>query len=285
MRGLESALDMDSRLKNWIVKRIAVGAFSRRRDVLRFAATRTMWTTLVAVVLSYLVNGFFAAFDLLGLAASPNPVGDAVVTTFVAGPICFLAYYMVGKAILDLAISRNEFERLSRTDPLTGLMNRRAFTEVIASLDKPYVVSVLDIDRFKVINDTYGHAAGDAVLVDVGRELKRFFGREAAVARLGGEEFGVILRDCGKAEALATMDLVRAALASRPFDADGSEISVTFSAGVSRSDGKTGYSILLTHADKALYLAKASGRNRIVHADDALAILQTLGIKAEQIAV
>lgn len=276
---------MASRLQNWIVKRIAVGAFSRRRDVLRFAAIRTIWTTLAAVCLNFIVYQLLGRLGFLGVTLPPDPLADTVVTAFVAGPICFLAYHMVGKAILDLAVSRDEFERLSRTDPLTGLMNRRAFTEIIASLDKPYVVSVLDIDRFKAINDTYGHPAGDAVLVEVGRALKHFFGRDAAVARLGGEEFGVILRDCGKAEAIATMDLVRTTLAGRPFDADGSEIRVTFSAGVSRSDGKTGYSILLTHADKALYLAKASGRNRVVHADDALVILSTLDIKAEQIAV
>lgn len=285
MRGLESAFDMDSRLQDWIVKRIAVGAFSRRRDVLRFALLRTFVTTLAAVALNFGIYQTFGRIAFLNIPMPTNPWADTAVTALVAGPICFLAYWFLGKAILDLAISRNEFERLSRTDPLTGLMNRRAFVDVISSLDKPYVVAVLDIDRFKLINDTHGHTAGDTVLVEVAHELKRILGRDAAVARLGGEEFGVILRDCGKAEAVATMDLVRAAFSMRSFDAEGCEINVTFSGGVSRSDGKGSYSIVLTHADKALYLAKASGRNRIVHADDALAVVATLGSRSEQIAI
>jgi diguanylate cyclase (GGDEF)-like protein len=278
------ALTMDSRLQNWIVKRIAVGAFLRRRDVLRFAAVRTIWTTLAAVALNFGVYQMFGRLGFLNVTLPPDPWADTVVTAFVAAPICFLAYWLMGKAILDLAVSRNAFERLSRTDPLTGLMNRRAFVDVIASLDKPYVVSILDIDRFKTINDTHGHTAGDTVLVEVALELKRILGSDAAVARLGGEEFGVILRDCGKVEAVATMDLVRAAFACRTFDAEGSDISVTFSAGVSRGDGRISYSVILTHADKALYLAKASGRNRIVHADDALAVLTSVG-KPGQIAI
>ena len=278
------ALDMNSRLQDWIVKRIAVGAFSRRSDVLRFAALRTVWTTLAAVVLSRVVNGLGAAIGVLGLTHSTNLMADVVVTTLVAGPICFLAYFLVGKAILDLAVSRKEFERLSRTDPLTGLMNRRAFTDVIASLDKPYIVAVLDIDRFKAVNDTYGHGAGDLVLVEVARELKRILGRDAAVARLGGEEFGVILRDRGKADAVSVMELVRATLAGRVFHVEGNDISVTLSVGISRGTGGAGYSTPLSHADKALYLAKASGRNRIVHEDDALVSMPSFG-QTEQIAV
>jgi diguanylate cyclase (GGDEF)-like protein len=276
---------MVAQIKNWIVRRIAVGAFSKRLDVLRFALSRSFWTTIAAVGLNFGVYQLFGRLGFLNVTLPPDPWADTVVTAFVAGPICFLAYYLIGKAIRDLAISRDAFERLSRTDPLTGLMNRRAFIDVISALNQPYIVAVLDIDRFKAINDTYGHAAGDAVLVEVARELRRALGRDAAVARLGGEEFGVILRDRAKEESLAAMDLVRAALSTRTFDADGSEISVTFSAGVSRGDGRIGYSILLTHADKALYFAKASGRNRVVHSDDILAVVSNADSDAGKMAV
>ena len=276
---------MVAQIKNWIIRRSAVGAFSKRRDVLRFALTRTFWTTIAAVCLNFGVYQLFGRLGFLNVTLPPDPWADTVVTAFVAGPISFLAYYLVGAAIRDLAISRNAFERLSRTDPLTGLMNRRAFVDIISALNKPYVVAILDIDRFKAINDTYGHGAGDVVLIEVARELRNMLGRDAAVARLGGEEFGVILRDRNKAEAVAAMDLVRAALASRTFDAEGASISVTFSAGVARADGKTGYSIWLTHADKALYFAKAAGRNRVVHSDDILAVVSGADNVAGKIAV
>lgn len=276
---------MVSRIQEWIVKRIAVGAFSGRLDVLRFAAVRGLWTTLAAILLNFAVYQIFGRLGVLSVTLPPDPWADTVVTAFVAGPISFLGYYVVGAAIRELAVSRNAFERLSRTDPLTGLMNRRAFIDIISALDKPYVVAILDIDRFKAINDTYGHGAGDAVLMEVARELRRVLGRDAAVARLGGEEFGVILRDRDKADAVVAMDLVRTALASRTFDAEGSEILVTFSAGVARGDGTTGYSILLSQADKALYFAKASGRNRVVHADDILAIVAGADAASDRIAV
>jgi diguanylate cyclase (GGDEF)-like protein len=264
---------MISRLQYWIIRRIAVGGFSRRRDVLLFALYRTLWTTIAAVVLNFGVYQLFGRLGIFDISVPPNPVADTIVTGFVAGPISFLAYYIVGAAILDLAVSRNEFERLSRTDPLTGLMNRRAFVEVIAAMEEPYVLALFDIDRFKAINDTHGHGAGDHVLIEVSHLLRDAFGHESAVARLGGEEFGVALRQASKEETVATVDLFRERMAGHLFLVDGMEIPVTISAGVSQGNGKFTYSMLLSNADKALYLAKASGRNRVVHADEIAVII------------
>jgi diguanylate cyclase (GGDEF)-like protein len=264
---------MVSYIKNWIVKRIAVGEFSRRRDVVRFALMRTFWTTIAAVLLNFGVYQLFGRVGFLDVVVPPNPGSDTIVTAFVAGPISFLAYYFIGSAILDLAISRNAFEKLSRTDPLTGLMNRRAFVEVIAAMEEPYVLALFDIDRFKAINDTYGHGAGDHVLIEVSHMLHDAFGQEDAVARLGGEEFGVVLRQSSKEEAVEAVNLFRERMAVCAFTVDGLEIPVTISAGVSQGNGKFTYSMLLTDADKALYLAKASGRNRVVHADELAAVL------------
>jgi predicted signal transduction protein with EAL and GGDEF domain len=207
---------MVSRLQEWIVKSIAAGAFARRADVLRFALTRSMVTTLAAIGLNFLVYEVFGHF---GLATIPvDPLGDAVVTAFVALPISFLAFYFVGRAILELAISRDAYERMSRTDPLTGLLNRRAFTDAIAALRAPYVIAVIDIDRFKSINDTHGHSAGDKVLVEVADELRGAFGDEVVLARLGGEEFGVVMPDRGREEALAVLERARIVLEKRIFN-------------------------------------------------------------------
>ena len=259
---------MISRIRGWIVRRIALGGFSKRRDVLYFAASRTVWTTLAAVVLNFGVYQIFGRLGLFGVVVPPDPVADTIVTGFVAGPISFLAYYIVGAAILDLAVSRNEYERLSRVDPLTGLMNRRAFVDVVSTIKQSYVLAVFDIDRFKAINDTYGHGAGDQVLIEVSHMLKDAFGSDNAVARLGGEEFGVVLQHPSKEETIAAIDRFREAMAKRRFTVDGVEITVTVSAGVSQGNGSFTYSMLLTSADKALYVAKASGRNRVVHVDE-----------------
>lgn len=261
---------MISRIQEWIIKRIAAGAFSKRADVLRFASTRAAATTFAAICLNFLV---YEVFGHIGLATIPaDPLGDAVVTAFVAGPISFLAYYLVGRAILELAISRDAFERLSRTDPLTGLLNRRAFTEAIAQINVPYVIAVIDLDRFKSINDTHGHAVGDRVLVEVAAEFQAAFGEGALVARLGGEEFGIVMPDRGRERGIEALAHAQALLSRRMFDVVDGQIGVTFSAGLSKGGGDQGYSALLTDADRALYLAKAAGRNRIVHADDVMAV-------------
>jgi diguanylate cyclase (GGDEF)-like protein len=273
---------MVSRLQEWIVKSIAAGAFSRRADVLRFALTRSAVTTLAAIGLNFLIYGVFSR---IGFATIPvDPLGDAVVTAFVAGPISFLAYYLVGRAILELAVSRDAFERMSRIDPLTGLLNRRAFTDAITALRAPYVVAVIDIDRFKTINDTHGHSAGDKVLIEVAEELRLAFGDEVVLARLGGEEFGVVMPDRGRDEALAVLERARSALESHIFHVSGGQISVTFSAGLSRSSGAEGFSILLSDADRALYLAKAAGRNRVVHVDELAVIAPVVERVPQQLA-
>ena len=273
---------MVSRLQEWIVKSIAAGAFSRRADVLRFALSRSGVTTLAAIALNFLV---YEVFGRIGLATIPaDPLGDAVVTAFVAGPISCLAYYLVGRAILELAISRDAFERMSRIDPLTGLLNRRAFTDAITALRAPYTIAVIDIDRFKSINDTHGHGAGDKVLVEVAEELRVAFGDEVVLARLGGEEFGVVMPDRGREEALAVLERARGILEKHVFHVGGGQITVTFSAGLSRPGGTEGFSVLLSDADRALYLAKAAGRNRVVHADDLAVITPVIERVPQQMA-
>jgi diguanylate cyclase (GGDEF)-like protein len=238
-----------------------------------FSFYRTIWTTIAAVILNFGVYQAFGRLGIFDISVPPDPIADTIVTAFVAGPISFLAYYFVGAAIRDLAVSRNEFERLSRTDPLTGLMNRRAFVEVIAAMEEPYVLALFDIDRFKMINDTYGHGVGDHVLVNVSHMLRDAFGCQNTVARLGGEEFGVVLHHTSKEETMAAVDRFRETLARRTFEVDGTQITVTISAGISQGNGRFTYSMLLTNADKALYLAKASGRNRVVHADEVTALV------------
>lgn len=263
---------MVSRLQQWIVRSIAAGTFSKHGDVLRFAFVRSVWTTLAATILNFVVYQIFGRLGFLGVTLPPDPWADVLVTAFVAGPICFLAYYLMGRAIMELAVSRDAFQHLSRVDPLTGLLNRRAFTATIAEHDTPYVIAVIDIDRFKSINDTHGHAAGDKVLVEVAQELRVAFGSEAVLARLGGEEFGAVMPDRGREAAMEVVERARGMLARRIFAVGGAEIGVTFSAGLSGGGGEQGYSSLLTDADKALYLAKSAGRNRIVHADDVLSV-------------
>jgi diguanylate cyclase (GGDEF)-like protein len=254
-------------LQKWILRKLEMGRFSKRRDVFRFALGRSVWTTLAAVLLNLGIYQIFGRLGLLGIPLPPDPVADSVVTALVAGPICLLSFYIVGMAIYDISMSRNEFEHLSRTDPLTGLMNRRAFVEHIARLNDRDVLVVFDIDRFKNINDVHGHGIGDQILIAISGLLRQFLDT-GAVARLGGEEFAAVLGGLTREEAMAKVNGLRQHFAAQVFCFGDVEVRVTFSAGVSQADGQTDYSTLLNQADKALYLAKASGRNRVVHADE-----------------
>jgi diguanylate cyclase (GGDEF)-like protein/PAS domain S-box-containing protein len=160
-----------------------------------------------------------------------------------------------------------ELTRLASTDPVTGVWNRRRCTELIAD-DIAQVgrrghalsLLMLDVDYFKSVNDTYGHLAGDAVLIEIGRRLLGGVRSTDVVARWGGEEFVVLLRDCDLAAAVTTAEKLRQSIAGTPF-ADVGTISV--SVGAAQLQVCEELDDLLRRADAALYRAKESGRNTV----------------------
>lgn len=162
--------------------------------------------------------------------------------------------------------------RLALTDPLTGLLNRRAILarmQAIASdsaaNDRPYALMILDVDRFKSINDGFGHSAGDAVLTELARRMMANVREGDLVGRIGGEEFLVLLPDTSLGTARKAAERLR-----RVADADpirlpsGEQVHVTLSIGLCMGTGReSGADTLLDRADRALYAAKADGRNKI----------------------
>lgn len=155
---------------------------------------------------------------------------------------------------------------LARHDPLTGLSNRLDFIERLdAALagpePAPLALLLLDLDRFKAVNDTFGHTAGDALLQALGARMAGLLSPGALLARYGGDEFVVILPGAGEAEALALAERLRAA-AREPMPAEGREVVVGASLGIALAprDGMRSRG-LIQAADVALYQAKAAGRN------------------------
>jgi two-component system cell cycle response regulator len=170
--------------------------------------------------------------------------------------------------------TRHAFSMLERSaflDDLTGLANRRLLDEHLRRewdacrrRGTPLAVIIIDLDHFKAINDTYGHAAGDEVLCQAARLLAQSVRSSDVVGRYGGEEFVVIAPDCGLEAAAALAARFRADLAHRAISGSGCVIAVTASAGVAASDGaQDSPAELLGRADKALYQAKRSGRDAI----------------------
>jgi diguanylate cyclase len=173
----------------------------------------------------------------------------------------------------ELRNQRDLFSRQSRVDPLTDLANRRQFADVLATRalramhdGEPLTLLLLDVDHFKHINDSHGHAIGDACLVAIAGRLKNSFGGEGDLAaRVGGEEFGVVLDGHDLAAASQRAERFRASLAEHPIALDGIALTMTASIGIAQFDpARHGDVDALYHAaDSAVYRAKAGGRNRV----------------------
>ena len=173
----------------------------------------------------------------------------------------------------ELRNQRDLYSRQSRVDPLTELANRRQFGDVLEEAiatargsRQPLSLLLLDIDHFKQINDSHGHTVGDTCLVIMGERLARAFNQPGELAaRVGGEEFGVILPGLDLTAAMRRAEAFRADLAAHPASLDGLCVSMTASVGVALFDaGRHPDMDALYHAaDSAVYLAKAGGRNRV----------------------
>ena len=167
-----------------------------------------------------------------------------------------------------------ELERAAATDPLTGLLNRavfgRAAKEAMAAARNgtPSTLAILDLDHFKAINDTHGHAVGDSALLMVADLLREHVRGDDALGRIGGEEFAVLFRGLAHGAAAPVCDRLRILLSEQRLP--GSEIGVTMSAGLAELCPGFGLDPIFEAADRALYRAKAAGRNRIAVESDPL---------------
>ncbi len=177
----------------------------------------------------------------------------------------------------DLEAANAKLERLARLDVLTEIWNRRHFLEMAeAELvrarrhGRHLSVFLLDLDHFKRVNDTHGHAAGDETLREVVRRAQAALRASDMIARFGGEEFVVLLPETALEGAAAVAERVRAAIAARPIALAGRAFAVSASIGVAQCrDDEASVERTLVRADEALYRAKTSGRDRVCRAADA----------------
>jgi diguanylate cyclase (GGDEF)-like protein len=191
-------------------------------------------------------------------------------------------YTLVIRAVTRQGRDTADLRRMLTRDHLTGASNRAHFFEtaerqlVRALRDAgSLALVVLDVDHFKRVNDEHGHAAGDVVLREVARRCETELRPEDIFARLGGEEFVVLLPETSLMKASAVAERLRTSLASEPIVAGGIELRITASFGCSALDTDPAASLagLLAAADNALYRAKRSGRDRVElsHPDQAAA--------------
>mgnify|MGYP000326529644 CR=1 FL=1 len=168
----------------------------------------------------------------------------------------------------------NELKELSHKDYLTGLYNRRFFAEEAARAialtlrnNSQFSIITMDIDKFKNINDTYGHAAGDMVIINVAEKLKELIRKSDIPARFGGEEFVLLLYDISSTNAMKVAENMRKLVENLEIHYENEIIKFTISFGVAQFDtfkDDNNIEHTIVRADKALYEAKKSGRNKVV---------------------
>ncbi len=164
-----------------------------------------------------------------------------------------------------------ESRHLATTDALTGLLNRRAFTEMMrVEIERcrrygmPLSVLILDIDHFKTINDTFGHAGGDQALCTLGKHLRQVLRVPDSLARWGGEEFVIALKSTDLAGAQVVAERILGEVRALAIETPSGVIKATLSIGVTAFDPQDSMETMIERADRALYAAKAGGRDRMV---------------------
>lgn len=165
---------------------------------------------------------------------------------------------------------RQKLHHNAMTDPLTGLLNRRAMEGQLqvehahsSRHDDTYALVMADLDRFKHVNDTYGHDVGDEVLRDLAERMQASVRMEDAIARWGGEEFLILLRATGSEEALIVAEKIRQKVNEKGFYTGVTTLPITVSLGVGVVDGDPDPGEVIKRADQALYRAKENGRDRV----------------------
>ncbi len=256
---------MRRQIERWVAQKAADSDLLLEGGVSRFAWRLLPGIVLVADILDVDVHMILSWLGLLPYPLSEALLVGLIATSVVSLAVGYLFCYFIGSAIRSLAINRNEFEKLSLMDPLSGLMNRRAFFTSLQKQNHPGALLLVDIDRFKGVNDHFGHLAGDDVIAGISALLREAFASETAdIARLGGEEFAVFLAGFNGARGFNIANQARALIALSPMQTRGGPIAVTVSIGVAELHPNRPVEEAFRRCDEALYMAKNGGRNRVV---------------------
>lgn len=234
-----------------------------------------VYSALIPSTLYLFVCGYLSLHGILPYAPIFNLPNDAYANSFWVGSMLYFItpVVMICLILFEILLSqwRNReqlIQQLSRIDPLTNTYNRRSLNQYLEHIQRKknqnYALVLLDLDHFKSINDCHGHHKGDEALILVGQLLKQHLRESDVVGRFGGEEFLLLLYHTTLEQAHHTAERCRAAIEHLELKDDhGSRIALTASFGISTAPSPLTPFQLLTQADKALYSAKASGRNQV----------------------
>jgi diguanylate cyclase (GGDEF)-like protein len=184
-----------------------------------------------------------------------------------------LVAYLTSLLAADLKNAREGLEQLSDTDELTGLKNRRAFNTALgteidkaARYDRPFSLLMLDSDDLKNVNDRFGHAIGDKLIITIAKVVQESLRKTDFLARFGGDEFVVILTETPRDRAIEVAERIRASVENTSFSSEGERVASTISIGIAcfSRDSDSGEE-MLARADKNLYESKRKGKNAVTY--------------------
>ena len=232
------------------------------------------FSVLMAIVAYLLTRQIMVPLSALTRGAEKVAEGDLDVRLPVhRNDEIGFATTVFNEMVAKLKLSQTKLEQLATTDPLTGLNNRKRVMGILRDLyayyrryEAEFSVLMLDVDHFKVVNDTYGHQAGDTVLKQVAELLNENLRNVDAAGRYGGEEFIVLLAESGVDESIQAAERIRKAVASHTFIHEDQKIQIRISVGIGRIQKEDrDEQKVVGRADMALYRAKNEGRNRVVY--------------------
>jgi diguanylate cyclase (GGDEF)-like protein len=272
-RALAPLLDSTASIAAMALATLGVLAYLDRLSSMQLSLT-PLYLIPVAVVAWYIgrasgrvyafvAGGAQAIADLTSIGGAPHPA----VIAWNAVMIVMLSF-VIGEVLTRLHTSLAIEHDLARTDPLTGVANTRSFHELAAAelersrrYGRTFTIACLDLDHFKTVNDTLGHATGDRLLRDVGLVLRSHLRRVDVVARLGGDEFTILLPETAADPASVALEHVHVALESLT-EAYGPEVKASIGA-VTFTAAPDSVGEMVRIADTTMYHAKARGRDRV----------------------
>lgn len=240
-------------------------------------APRPRSTSRLIIASPFLLGALLLLVRVVFEAVNPVPLTSGMASTPMQGLMFGYAALVpviatFGFVLLCAEQTRAELEQLAATDPLTGALNRRMLEQLVSTQlaearrrPRPLSVLLLDVDKFKNINDNFGHDAGDMVLKAVVAASRLQLRPGDLIGRLGGEEFLIVLDNTGEAEAVQVAERLRAAVADLDLGEGDCRVPLSISIGVaSRKSERSDFGELVRRADRAMYAAKSAGRNRVV---------------------
>ncbi len=258
----------------YLFPEVRLGVLQGWYVVLLFGAGSSSFREVLALN-ALMAGGYVGTMGIL--AAQGEPVSWPFEFGIVIPPFLLFTFFCatvlerLRREKSEMKALRNQLSHLARTDQLTDLPNRRHFDEYLqhhsalcSRSGATYAVGLIDIDHFKVINDSSGHGVGDRVLVEVANIIRSQLRQSDLGARLGGDEFAVLMVETNLADAGVVLTRILRSIASHDFSASGfRNRQVTVSIGVADYESEKTPSDVLRRADAELYAAKREGRNRL----------------------